>query len=190
RTSKLIVASNNTHNTQHASYSSHNRITYAHLVQGSSLGFGEACAAERRLCVVDHFNAFLALTTVALMVFELTASWMLMDESGYPLLRRTRTTPAPPQIIPVPVPTPVLPQQGHPDPKQQERVQEQDQQSTLSTTKTLKDEEAASKKLVKRRSTGTIYSSEDLELGLYPPEQGKVPNPNSLNRGSKPNQDL
>ncbi|KAF9898473.1 hypothetical protein EC991_011187 [Linnemannia zychae] len=167
-----------------------------HLALGTTLGFGDACAAHKVVCVTDHLNTFLALTGGVLLIIELFGSRFLLDSYGQYRYRSQRPSPSPTKSTPEPtrpIPTPTIPlpvsSEVEEQPELQKKVQGQDRYSMLSSSaSTLKDDDQMQKhKGDKRDSSYTIYSCEDIELGLNP-ERSSVPNPSNINPGSKPNQ--
>ncbi|KAK3848466.1 MAG: hypothetical protein J3R72DRAFT_429087 [Linnemannia gamsii] len=165
------------------------------LAAGSTMGVGEACVANRKLCFLEHFSTFWGLLIFGIIVFDIVASKVLLDEYGRPKPRQQPTPAAAPQRPPTaaPSPTPAPPQPitwssvlQNPQQQTPQREQDQDRQSILSSVTTLQGEETKTKKDKKRDSTITIYSIEEHELERYL-EQTNVPNPSNGNPGSMPN---
>ncbi|KAK3848464.1 MAG: hypothetical protein J3R72DRAFT_429084 [Linnemannia gamsii] len=152
------------------------------------------CSANKGMCFLEHLGRHLGLTLAVLVVLELVASMILLDDfdmpkkrPGRPIPIRSRPRPASAPTRPTPVislPSPSQPQQK---PKQQKQVKVPDQQSILSSATTLQGEDSQTDKDTKRHSTVTILTFNVLEIDSYP-EQTHVPNPSSGNVRSTPNQ--
>ncbi|KAK3848465.1 MAG: hypothetical protein J3R72DRAFT_429086 [Linnemannia gamsii] len=170
------------------------------ISNGTTMGFGDECAAYKSLCAHEHINTLLAMSFVLLRTFDFVAWWVLVDRHGSP--REWRRQPLP---LPLQAQLPLQqqsPQQQQPLQQQQSQPQEMEsemqetefeiqekKQSTLSAAIIVNGEETCTEKHDKQHSIVTIDTMSDLELCLHP-EQVKVPNPTGFNPGSKPNQEM